>query len=113
MRTLQPLPPAASFGLVAPPNVLDVFDHALAFEPTHRYPSMAAFVEALDGALHEAQQWEPGPLSQGPATMHLDDADSVVLSTVAGSLPPPPNVGRLCSESFFEAMYDHAPLLIW
>mgnify|MGYP000848289807 CR=1 FL=1 len=98
MRTLQPLPPAASFGLVAPPNVLDVFDHALAFEPSHRYPSMAAFVEALDGALHEAQHWEPGiHPTEGPPTVHLDDVDSVVLSTVAGSLPPPPNVNLLFS----------------
>jgi tetratricopeptide (TPR) repeat protein len=47
----EPVPPASQRGVGLPPTVDRVFDRALAKEPAERYPSNAAFVEALRSAV--------------------------------------------------------------
>jgi serine/threonine-protein kinase len=47
----DPVPPVSTRGVGLPPEVDAVFDRALAKDPRRRYPTAAAFVNALRGAL--------------------------------------------------------------
>jgi tRNA A-37 threonylcarbamoyl transferase component Bud32 len=59
----EPVPPASERGVGLPEAVDAVFARALAKNPVHRYPTAAAFVEALADALHGA----PAPLPPTPS----------------------------------------------
>jgi serine/threonine-protein kinase len=50
----EPVPPASERGAGLPEDVDAVFARALAKDPAHRFPTAAAFVDALAGALREA-----------------------------------------------------------
>jgi serine/threonine-protein kinase len=50
----EPVPPASERGVRLPREVDAVFARALAKDPAHRFPTAAAFVDALAGALREA-----------------------------------------------------------
>lgn len=50
----EPVPPASERGVGLPEAVDAVFARALAKNPVHRYPTAAAFVEALADAVHGA-----------------------------------------------------------
>jgi tetratricopeptide (TPR) repeat protein len=70
----EPVPPASQRGVGLPPTVDRVFERALAKDPADRYPSNAAFVQALRSALagRPTAATRALPAAAPPAARHVE-----------------------------------------
>jgi eukaryotic-like serine/threonine-protein kinase len=76
----EPVPPASEQGVGVPEEVDAVFARALAKSPVHRYPTAAAFVDALGEALQGKPTRAPQPARRRPRGVALALATALLLA---------------------------------